>query len=66
MLITCHTNNMIYTGKQNIDNEGDIIKPNYIIKYNENMGSVDKTDMLLSSVECFRKKVKWYKKFFFI
>lgn len=29
------------------------------------MGTVDKTDMLLSSVECIRKSIKWYKKLFF-
>lgn len=29
------------------------------------MGSIDKTDMLLSSVECVRKTSKWYKKIFF-
>ncbi|KAJ8949848.1 hypothetical protein NQ314_008105 [Rhamnusium bicolor] len=29
------------------------------------MGGVDKVDMLLSSTECVRKTVKWYKKVFF-
>jgi hypothetical protein len=29
------------------------------------MGTIDKTDMLLSSVECVRRTMKWYKKLFF-
>lgn len=29
------------------------------------MGAIDKTGMLLSSIECVRKTVKWYKKTFF-
>lgn len=29
------------------------------------MESVDKTDMLLSSIECIRKTIKWYKKLYF-
>lgn len=35
--------------------------------YNESMGSINKTDMLLSSVECecVRRTIKWYKKSFF-
>jgi len=41
------------------------MKPKCVKEYNENMGSVDKTDMLLSSVECVRKTIKWYKKIFF-
>ncbi|KOC58590.1 hypothetical protein WH47_07820 [Habropoda laboriosa] len=29
------------------------------------MGTVDKIDMVLKSVECIRKSLKWYKKYFF-
>ena len=29
------------------------------------MGAVDRTDMMLSSLECVRKSFKWYRKFFF-
>jgi len=28
------------------------------------MERIDKTDMLLSSVECVRRTIKWYKKLF--
>jgi len=52
---------MLCTGKTDYENN-NIRKPDCIIKYNESMGSVDKTDMLLSRVECVRKTIKWYKK----
>ena len=29
------------------------------------MGAVDKTDMILNSINTVRKSLKWYKKFFF-
>ncbi|XP_060862212.1 piggyBac transposable element-derived protein 4-like [Metopolophium dirhodum] len=64
MLTTCFTDKMLCTGKTDIENK-NIRKPDCIIKYNESMGSVDKTDMLLSSVECVRKTIKWYKKVYF-
>ncbi|XP_072161371.1 piggyBac transposable element-derived protein 4-like [Bemisia tabaci] len=43
----------------------EVMKPTCIVNYNKNMGAVDKTDMLLSSIESVRKTVKWYKKVFF-
>lgn len=49
-----------------LDNNGiPIKKPTCVVNYNQCMGSIDKTDMLLSSVECVRKTCKWYKKIFF-
>lgn len=63
MLTTQYEDKMISSEKQ--DHQGNsIIKPLNVLKYNENMGAIDKTDMLLSSVECVRT-VKWYKKLFF-
>jgi len=48
------------------DRKGNLVKkPICVINYNQCMGSIDKTDMLLSSVECVRKTSKWYKKIFF-
>lgn len=38
------------------------MKPECIIEYNKRMRAVDKTDMLLSSVESVRRTTKWYKK----
>lgn len=64
MLTTQYEDKMISSGKQ--DHQGNsIIEPLSVLKYNENMGAIDKTDMLLSSVECVRRTIKWYKKLFF-
>ncbi|XP_072159136.1 piggyBac transposable element-derived protein 4-like [Bemisia tabaci] len=46
-------------------NRQDQFKPSCVVNYNKNMGAVDKTDMLLSSIESARKTIKWYKKVFF-
>lgn len=35
------------------------------IDYNTNMDAVDKIDMVLKSVECICKSLKWHKKYFF-
>jgi hypothetical protein len=42
-----------------------IVKPDCVTDYDKNMGTVDRSDMMISSVECVRKSFKWYKKFFF-
>lgn len=64
MLSTLFNNKLADSGK--VDKNGvNIKKPNCIVNYNACMGSIDKTDMLLSSVECVRKTLKWYKKEFF-
>ncbi|KAG5873805.1 hypothetical protein JTB14_024121 [Gonioctena quinquepunctata] len=62
MLSTMHTDEMIICGKT-LQGE-DKQKPSCILNYNENMGAIDKTDMLLSSTESVRKTIKWYKKVF--
>lgn len=36
-----------------------------MIEYNENMGAVDKCNMMLGAIKCTRKTIKWYKKIFF-
>lgn len=64
MLSTIHTSNIVQTRK--VKRDGTTIeKPACVVDYNQNMGSVDKIDMLLSSTECVRKTLKWYKKLFF-
>jgi len=62
MLTTFHNLKFI-----NVKNKNNVIrnKPACVVDYNKNMGAVDKTDMLLSSTECVRKNIKWYKKVFF-
>jgi hypothetical protein len=42
-----------------------VSKPQCVIDYNKKMGASDRSDMILSSVECVRKTIKWYKKLFF-
>lgn len=64
MLSTLYDDKLADSGK--VDRKGVMIKkPNCVVNYNACMGSIDKTDMLLSSVECVRKTLKWYKKIFF-
>jgi len=64
MLTTQFEDKMVHVGKN--DQQGNkIMKPVAVMHYNESMGPIDKTDMLLSSVECVRRTIKWYKKLFF-
>lgn len=65
MLSTIHKPTMTKTRKSDWKTQKVIEKPECIVHYNENMGFVDKTDMQISFVECIRKTIKWYKKFFF-
>ncbi|CAF1419084.1 unnamed protein product [Adineta steineri] len=65
MLCTIHKPIMIETQKSDWRTQKLVEKPECIVHYNRNMGSVDKTDMQISFVECLRKTIKWYKKFFF-
>lgn len=62
MLTTMHNNS---TRMTQTSRGIEVEKPTCIIAYNENMGGIDKTDMLLSTTESIRKTVKWYKKVFF-
>lgn len=61
-LTTFHKNIMLSSGKMYYKTGNPILKPEAIVDYNKHMGSVDKTDMLLSSLSCLRKSKKWYKK----
>lgn len=65
MLSTFHTPEMVVTDKKDPKTNEYRKKPKVVIDYNENMGAVDRTDMLQSSIESVRKTVKWYKKVFF-
>ena len=55
---------MIPTRKHDWKTQKVLEKPECITDCNENMGSVDKTDMQIRFIECVRKTIKWYKKFF--
>lgn len=65
MISTYHCPNMIDTKKIHYRTKEKIIKPQCIIDYNNTMGTVDKVDQILYSLNSTRKSVKWYKKFFF-
>ncbi len=65
MLTTMHKVKMIATKKMDRTTGEKCLKPECITSYNANMGAIDKTDMLLSSVKCVRRTMKWYKKLFF-
>lgn len=65
MLTTFHEDKLVATGKTDYMTGESKKKPECVKYYNVNMGAIDKVDMLLSSVECLRKSMKWYKKIFF-
>ncbi|KAG5877600.1 hypothetical protein JTB14_010287 [Gonioctena quinquepunctata] len=65
MLTTTHGVSMTVTGKTDRKSGQQIYKPECVIDYNKNIGAVDETDMLLTSVETVRKSTKWYRKVFF-
>jgi hypothetical protein len=52
------------TGKMDRQTNQPIVKPSCVIGYNKNMGAVDRTDMMIGSIDCVRKSLKWYRKFF--
>ncbi|KAJ8976674.1 hypothetical protein NQ317_004757 [Molorchus minor] len=66
MLTNKHEDKIIALDKKDFRTKEPIKKPACIVDYNANMGAVDRSDMMLSSTECVRKTVKWYKKLFFI
>lgn len=65
MLSTIHKPRMIKTGKTDWKNHEPIVKPECVVDYNKNKDAVDKVDMRISFIQCLRKTIKWYKKFFF-
>lgn len=65
MLTTEYSGEMKSTGKIYRKTKEAILKQDYVMHYNENMGAVDKVDMQVSFVECARKSLKWYKKLYF-
>ena len=42
-----------------------IWKPECVMDYNINMRLVDKSDAMISAIDCARKTMKWYKRLFF-
>lgn len=65
MLSTVHMGEMISIGKENFKTGERIMKPDVVMDYTENMHLADKSDMMISFVECIRKTVQWYNKLIF-
>nr|XP_023024355.1 piggyBac transposable element-derived protein 4-like [Leptinotarsa decemlineata] len=65
MLTTFHEDRIVALDKVDFKTKEPIQKPAVVVDYNENMGAIDRSDMMLSSTECVRKFTKWYKKLFF-
>lgn len=64
MITSEHVDEMVDSGKVHYQTAQKIMKPVCVQEYNFNMGSVDRSDMMLSYVESVRRTQKWYKKFF--
>jgi hypothetical protein len=65
MLTTLHTDSMKQSGKVDRTTSTPIIKPECVMDYNRNMRAVDKTHVMVSSLECVRKPFRWHRKLFF-
>nr|XP_045596259.1 piggyBac transposable element-derived protein 4-like isoform X1 [Procambarus clarkii] len=65
ILTTIHTGTMVHSGKVNKVTKEQIYEPDCVMDYNINTRLVDKCDMMMSTVECIHKTVKWPKKMFF-
>ena len=65
MITTFHAGKLQNSAKVDRVTGDRIQKPDCVLDYTQNMRLVDKADMQLSTVECIRKSIKWYKKLFF-
>lgn len=65
MLSTMHENQIVTLPKLDRITGDNIKKPLCVLDYNAKMGAVDRSDMLISSIDSMRKNIKWYKKLFF-
>ncbi len=65
MITTIHTGAMKDSGKYNHRTNEIKYKPDAVIDYNINMRLVDKSDMMITTIDTNRRTVKWYKKIFF-
>ncbi|KAJ8941083.1 hypothetical protein NQ318_003264 [Aromia moschata] len=65
MITTMDENTMITLDKLDRVTQEPVRKPLCVVRYNEKMGAVDRSDMMISNIECMRKSTKWYKKLFF-
>lgn len=64
MITTMHENKMITLDRIDRATNENVKKPMCVVDYNSKMGAVDRSDMLISSIDSLRKSIKWYKKLF--
>lgn len=64
MLSTIHNEEFAEVPKKSRKNEF-ILRPKCVIDYNSSMGIIDKSDMVISTIDATRKSLKWYRKYFF-
>ena len=65
LLSTIHVPRMVLSDNIDPRTRERVMKPECVVDYNINMRLVDKSDAMISSIECTRKTLKWYKRFFF-
>ncbi|PNF40793.1 hypothetical protein B7P43_G16808, partial [Cryptotermes secundus] len=61
MLTTQHSDTMRQTRKQDGHTKQQTEKPHCVNDYNKNMGAVDRTDTMITSIESVRKSLKSYR-----
>ena len=64
MLSTFHESNTVVVHRRGRGRDGQNIvnKPTCIVRYNQNMGAVDKVDQMMQPYTFVRKSLKWYRK----
>ena len=65
LLSNVHRPRMVQSENLDPRTREKIMQPECVIDYNVNMRLVDRSDAMISSVECTRRTLKWYKRFFF-
>lgn len=65
MLTTVHEPKIVDSHSIDYQTKEYVKKPEAVLDYNINMRLVDKSDAMISSIECARKSMKWYRKLFF-
>jgi hypothetical protein len=58
VLSTLHLDAIVNTEKHDWKTKELVMKSKYIVDYSSKLGAVDRTDMLMSCVQCIRKSVK--------
>ncbi len=65
LLTTVHRPQMVLNHNIDRSTRQRIMKAECVLDYITNMRLVDKADGMISSIECARKTLKWYKKIIF-